>query len=546
MYRTRDLEVNTAMKQISYEQAAKRFLDQGRSDLELIEKEYVSWRQQALFFDKIYRDYFTAIPKNVYIQKSNHPKRGVENRKQTNIAKYGNACSLHSEEMKGKVRQINLDKYGFEHPWQSESIKEKSRQTIKEKYGVDNISQSETVKEKKKQTTQKNYGVSYPAQNKAVVEKQKETMQENYGVEHPAQSLLLQEKRKATLQEKYGVASPFQLPGVMEKSKKSAQENARKILETGETVAEWLTHITDTNKPSYQYISSRLLGQSIVSVVVLHQLLANYASRKTSLECLGEQLLETKHYNKTVPETRYKPDYKLSDAVFVNVDGLYWHSENNKKSSYHSDMRLAFEKKGFSILQFREDEITQKPSIVRSIVRNKIGATAKKVFARKCYIGQVPQSLAGKFLQENHLMGSIKAKHVGLFEKQTGRLVSILSYKTFKTGNCNIERFCSEVDLVVVGGFSKLMNSVKTDANISQVSYWTDLRYGTGNHLVNLGFRHVKDTLGWKWTDGTSSYNRLRCRANMDERCLPERAHAEELGWYRIYDAGQRLYVLSL
>jgi hypothetical protein len=59
------------MKQISYEQAAKRFLDQGRSDLELIEKEYVSWRQQALFFDKIYRDYFTAIPKNVYIQKSN-------------------------------------------------------------------------------------------------------------------------------------------------------------------------------------------------------------------------------------------------------------------------------------------------------------------------------------------------------------------------------------------------------------------------------------------------------------------------------------------
>ena len=31
--------------------------------------------------------------------------------------------------------------------------------------------------------------------------------------------------------------------------------------------------------------------------------------------------------------------------------------------------------------------------------------------------------------------------------------------------------------------------------------------------------------------------------ANMDDRKLTEKEHAIELGWVKIYDAGQRLYV---
>ena len=42
------------------------------------------------------------------------------------------------------------------------------------------------------------------------------------------------------------------------------------------------------------------------------------------------------------------------------------------------------------------------------------------------------------------------------------------------------------------------------------------------------------------------TYNRLRCRANMDNRKLSEKEYSEELGWERIYDAGQRLYIKSL
>jgi len=100
-------------------------------------------------------------------------------------------------------------------------------------------------------------------------------------------------------------------------------------------------------------------------------------------------------------------------------------------------------------------------------------------------------------------MGSTCAKHIGLFGND-GNLVMVLSYRQRKNV-CKIERLCSK-----------------------------------------KGFIKERETLGWKWTDGKNTFNRLRCRANMDDRGLTQKDHAEELGWYKIYDAGQRLYVKIL
>lgn len=71
-----------------------------------------------------------------------------------------------------------------------------------------------------------------------------------------------------------------------------------------------------------------------------------------------------------------------------------------------------------------------------------------------------------------------------------------------------------------------------------------DLRYGTGNGLKQLGFKLVSVTLGWKWTDTFNTYNRLYCRANMDERRLSENEYAKEMKLFRIYDAGQAKFEL--
>jgi len=239
------------------------------------------------------------------------------------------------------------------------------------------------------------------------------------------------------------------------------------------------------------------------------------------------------------PNLKYKPDFKLSDKCAINVDGLYWHSEVHSKKKYHFDMRKDYESLGLRVFQFRGDEINYKLNIVNSIVNNYLG-NSEKVYARKTKVKGINHDLAKRFLKSNHLMGSTKAKHIGLFYRD--ELIMIFSYKMYKE-SMKVERLCSKAGTMVVGGFSKLLKFAERKHNPRKIKYWVDLRYGTGSYLTKFGFVHQRDTLGWKWTNFEKTYNRLKCRANMDERKLSEKEHAEELGWYRIYDAGQRLYI---
>lgn len=45
--------------------------------------------------------------------------------------------------------------------------------------------------------------------------------------------------------------------------------------------------------------------------------------------------------------------------------------------------------------------------------------------------------------------------------------------------------------------------------------------------------KHSHDTLGWEWTDFSNTYNRRKCRANMEERKSREREYVNELGLYK-------------
>jgi len=61
------------------------------------------------------------------------------------------------------------------------------------------------------------------------------------------------------------------------------------------------------------------------------------------------------------------------------------------------------------------------------------------------------------------------------------------------------------------------------------------LRYGSGKGLKSLGFKHIKDQKGgFCWTDFENTFNRLKCTT---------KEKADELGWKKIWDAGQRLFI---
>lgn len=260
----------------------------------------------------------------------------------------------------------------------------------------------------------------------------------------------------------------------------------------------------------------------------------------TNIELIFQQMNLGIRYDKYIG--RQRPDFQLSEQIFVNVDGLYWHSVAAKEENRnrHFAAREQLEERGLRLLQFREDELMDKPRIVASMCNNLLKKN-KQTYARKCHIRMVCQSEATTFLNEHHLMGSFNAHHVGLFSES--ELIMLLSYKK-KDGVGDISRLCTKIDTYVVGGFSKLFKFVKH--LYPKWTFWTDLRYGTGTFLTELGWKCEKTVPSWKWTDFRFTYNRLRCRANMNERKLTEKQQAEELGWYKIYDAGQRLYSIVI
>lgn len=246
----------------------------------------------------------------------------------------------------------------------------------------------------------------------------------------------------------------------------------------------------------------------------------------------------------------YRPDYKITyedKIIYVDIDGLIYHCTGHKyekDKSYHLLKKSKFTSKGLNLLMFRHDELAQKMDIVKSIVLSKLGCFTNKFYARKLAIKTVVPSDASLFFQQNHLMGDYKkSKAIGLYDKN--ELVSLISYKKYKNG-IDISRFCNKLNTNVVGGLSRLLKEIERRESPAFIQSFVDLRYGNGDSLKKIGFELSKTTLGWKWCDKINTYNRLKCRANMDERGLSEAEYAKELGWYKIYDAGQAKFTKFL
>lgn len=270
-----------------------------------------------------------------------------------------------------------------------------------------------------------------------------------------------------------------------------------------------------------------------------HNKRANYKG----LENFVSEALGLPIYGKNVPQIsdNIKPDFKITDQVYLEADGIFWHSELMKTDNrHHLKRREIFQKNGLRLVQLREDELHSKTPIIKSIINN-IRGQVKSVYARKCdLIGPIPPT----FFEENHLMGFSPAASMGL--QWQGDIICAMSY-IVRGKELFIHRYCNLLETTCVGGFSKLLqNIIRSNTGVNRIVSFVDLRYATGESLVKCGFTHEKTTLGWKWTDGKATFNRLRCRANMDDRGLTEREHAAELGWYKIYDAGQAKYTKNL
>jgi len=450
--------------------------------------------------------------------------------------------STHPEAIQARREQTNIQRYGTTHTSSNPEVQAKRKATTKLRYGVEHAAQLTKFQEKAKRTLLKNHGVTNPMRSQEIRDKQRATTLANYGVDNPAKSKKVQARMRATSLARYGHENPMHDPDIRQKqldkvlSKYEANDKLN-VLPNGKYVIQYCAEF-DTN-PCPQY--ANLIFRTI-SPQAAQDWIDNHKSNISNLELVFLAL--TKDYqsarvNKKIHQDfDYRPDVKISDTLYVDLDGLLYHSEKYRKDNqYHKTKRLAYEKAGLVLLQYRADELIKRPHIIKSMLDARHGKNITRHYARKLDIKPVDTYQGFDFLELNHLMGGIhNTQHIGLWNGD--ELLMIISYKHYKKEDkVELDRVCTKLHTVVVGGLSKLLKYIIGLTSTRQVVSFVDCRYADGHSLTKLGFTKVSESLGWKWTDGNNTYNRRKAKT---------RAEAETKGWYRIYDAGQAKYTLTL
>jgi hypothetical protein len=250
--------------------------------------------------------------------------------------------------------------------------------------------------------------------------------------------------------------------------------------------------------------------------------------------------------------------YFPSHSLGIEVCGLYWHSEvsGGKNRSYHYDKMIKCADKNIRLITIFEDEIRDKFDIVVSRILVALGIIKNKVFARKCVLSEISVGVANSFFKENHIQGASTAlKAWGLY--YNGELVAACSVGNVgrkHAGGSNmveLKRFCSKLNLIIVGGFSKLFKLVIDYYKGYIIKSYCDMRYGNiFNPVYELsGFTLLGST---KYTPhyikNGKRFRNFSLRKTPEERLTGKTEFELRLsqGYDRIWDCGHRTYVYGL
>lgn len=246
----------------------------------------------------------------------------------------------------------------------------------------------------------------------------------------------------------------------------------------------------------------------------------------------------------------YLPDYKLA----IEVNGLYWHSELYKDKDYHLNKSIKCEEHNIRLIHIFEDEWVNNKDIVKSRLRNLLGLTPTRIYARKCEVREVPTRIKTDFLNTNHIQGSVGSKvNLGLYYND--ELVALMTFgkrPVFNDYEYELIRFCNKVGVSVVGGAGRLLKSFIRLYSPKEVISYADRRWSTGNLYNKLGFEFISNTdPSWFIVNNGVREHRVKYQKHkLIEQGFDENKTAHQIcldnNLYRIYDCGTKKYGLII
>lgn len=474
-----------------------------------------------------------------------------------------NKCISSDPAIKKLKIEKSIEKFGSKTPSESSLIKDKIIKTNQLKYNANSPMCLESTKEKSKKTLMKNYGVNNPSKSSRILDRRinsfklnidkfktsyKKTSQEKYGTDHPWENPEIHQlsvlktiesknnKLKSKIENKLNLYNQYELINIeFEVFKrnitifcKNCNSNFNINREDFQLrFREKTTICTNCNPPN-----SNISGQQNE---LLQFIKDNYD---------GEILTDKKVIYPQQIDI-YLPDLKIG----FEFNGLYWHSESKKGKNYHIEKTKRCSEIGIELMHIWEDDWVYKNHIVKSIILNRLNKISSKIFARKCKISLVDSVESRKFLNKNHILGYCKSKvRIGLFYNND--LISLMTFKQVGF-NYELSRFCSKINISVIGGFNKLFNFfIENYPNFIHIITYSDNSMFNGDVYKKSGFIFLSDIpIDYKWVIGKRRLHKSNFRKSKliklgyDAQKSENEIMTEDVGSYKLWNCGLKKWI---
>jgi len=440
--------------------------------------------------------------------------------KQTTLDKWGVNHYSKTDEFKNKFKQTSLSKWGFDNPSKSNFIKEKIKKLSLEKWGVDNYSKTDEFKDKIKQTSLEKWGVDSYSKTDECKEFVKYYFMDKFKSNNPMKIESIKLKQRNSIIEKWGVDSYTKTSEYKDKVKKTNLERWGNEKITSSEVFRSKFYNISNHKGYIKYLGSSVSlfecdknHSFTINASQYHNRIRENIPLCTVCNPIGDsQYIKEKELFKFIKSIYdgeiiqsyrdgleidiYLPDLKLG----FEFNGLYWHSDKFKDRLYHLNKVNHFKERGIRVIHIWEDDWINKRIIIESQIKNWIGLTESKIFARKCYVKEIKDpKIVTKFLEENHIQGKVGSSlKLGLYHGS--ELVSLMTFDHYEGRNkmeynsWNINRFCNKINHNVIGGASKIFNYFLKNYEVKRIISYSDSDWSDGDLYLKLGFEKISES----------------------------------------------------
>lgn len=372
-------------------------------------------------------------------------------------------------------------------------------------------------------------------------------------------------KRKQTMLDKYGVETNSQRECV--KTHMSQLASKRQVNSHTLTLLDnydWLASEYQIKKRSASDIADQL-GidySTVLRRIANYQWSVRQVYNKSLCENQIKQYVQLLGFNVSSPTNlltgKQEIDIYVDQLKFaIEVDGLRHHSfntfETKQQKNKHLNKTLIAQQNGIDLIHITDWQWKHKNDIVKSIIKNKLGKTSNRVFARKCQVIPIDYNTANSFLNQNHLQGQCTSSiKLGLYHDNV--LIAVATFgrpRYNKKYDWELIRFASKIDYTIVGGFSKLLKYFTRLHRGTIISY-ADRMISNGNVYRQNNFKLIGHSEpSFLWTDGSKIISRSKAtRKNLIKLSIydPNKSQAENMfanKWRRFWNSGQLVFVLD-